>query len=69
MDDEKKLNDNICMLVLGRRGKKNDHGKESMQKIEVTTGKRIACAHARKHAQRKETTGRRTTHVWEKYLT
>jgi hypothetical protein len=30
------------MLAPGRRGKKNDHGKESVQKTEVTTGKRTS---------------------------
>jgi hypothetical protein len=31
-------------LAPGRRGKKNDRGKESVQKTEVTTGKRTTCA-------------------------
>jgi hypothetical protein len=55
-------------LAPGRRGKKNDHGKESVQKTEVTTGKRTTRVHARKRAQRKATTGGRTTRVWEKDL-
>jgi hypothetical protein len=48
-------------LALGRSGKKDDHGKESMQETEVTTGKRSACTNARKHAQREATTGGRTS--------
>jgi hypothetical protein len=50
-------------LALGRREKKNDCGKESVQKTEVTTGKRTTRAHARKHAQMKATTGGRTTRM------
>ena len=57
------------MLAPGPRGKKNDRGKESMQKNEVTTGKRITRVHARKCAQRKATTGGRTSCTWEKELT
>ena len=57
------------MLAPGRRGKKNDHGKESVQKIEVTIGKRTTHMHARKRAQRKSTAGGRTTCTWEKDLT
>jgi hypothetical protein len=56
-------------LAPGRSGKKNDQGKESVQKTEVTTGKGTTCAHARKRAQRKATTGGRTTRAWEKDLT
>ena len=56
------------LLAPGQRGKKNDHGKESVQKMEVTTGKRTTRTHARKHAQRKATTRGRTTRAWEKDL-
>jgi len=57
------------MLAPGRRGKKNDHGKESVQKTKVTIGKRTTRTHARKHAQRKATAGGRKTRAWEKDLT
>jgi hypothetical protein len=57
------------LLAPGQRGKKNDHGKESVQKTEVTTGKRTTRMHARKCAQRKATAGGRTTRTWEKDLT
>jgi hypothetical protein len=50
-------------------GKKNDLGKESVHKTEVTTGKITTHAHGIKRAQRKEIVGGRTTHSWEKYLT
>jgi hypothetical protein len=53
-------------LAPGRRGKKNDRGKESVQKTEVTTGKRTTHAHARKRAQRKATAGGRTTRMGER---
>jgi hypothetical protein len=56
-------------LSLGQRGKKKDHGKESLQKTEVTIGRREARAHERKRAQRKKTIGGGAAHVWEKYLT
>jgi hypothetical protein len=64
-------NEPILGLNVGTRpkGKKNDRGKESVQKTEVTTGKRTTRAHARKRAQRKVTAGGRTTRAWEKYLT
>jgi hypothetical protein len=57
------------MLAPGRRRKKDDRGKESMQKIEVTTGKRTTCVHVRKRAQRKAIAGGIKTRAWEKYLT
>ena len=47
---------------------KSNRGKESVQKIEVTTGRRVACAHARKRAQRKATSRGGATRVWEKDL-
>jgi hypothetical protein len=58
----------MILLAPGRSGKKDDHGKESVQETEVTTGKRSARANARKHAQRKATAGGRTTRTWEKNL-
>jgi hypothetical protein len=57
------------LFAPGQRGKKNDHGKESVQKIEVTTGRREARVHERKHAQRKAIAGARGACVWEKDLT
>ena len=57
------------LLAPGRRGKKNDRGKESVQKTKVTTRKITTHMHVRKHAQRKVTTRGRTTRVWEKDLT
>lgn len=51
-----------------RRGKKNDCGKESMQKTKVTTSKITTCTHASKRAQNKATAGGRTIRVWEKDL-
>jgi hypothetical protein len=56
------------VLAPSQRGKNNDHGKESMQKIEVTTGRRAACMHERKCAQRKATARGGATRVWEKDL-
>jgi hypothetical protein len=55
-------------LAPGQRGKKKNHGKESVQKTEVTTGRREAHVHARKRAQRKVTTGGGEARVWEKEL-
>jgi hypothetical protein len=57
------------MLAASQRGKKNDHGKESVQKTEVTTGRRAARTYARKRAQRKATAGGGVARVWEKDLT
>ena len=57
------------LLAPGRRGNKNDHGKESVHKTEVTTERRAARAHARKCAQRKVTAGGGATRIWEKDLT
>jgi hypothetical protein len=56
------------MLAPSRSGKKDDHGKESMKEIEVTTRKISARTNAIKHAQREATTGGRTTRAWEKNL-
>ena len=56
-------------LALGLRGKKNDRGKESVQKTKVTTRKRTTCAHAINRAQRKATVGGGTTCILEKDIT
>ena len=48
-------------LAPGQSGKKDDHGKESVQETKVTTGKRSTHVNARKHTQRKATTRGRTT--------
>jgi hypothetical protein len=58
----------ISLLALGRRGNKNNRGKESVHKTEVTTSRRAAHVHARKCTQRKVTVGGGATRVWEKDL-
>jgi hypothetical protein len=58
----------MTLFTPGRSGKKDDHGKESMQETEVTTGKISTCTNARKRAQREATAGGRTTCTWEKNL-
>jgi hypothetical protein len=58
------------MLAACRSGNKDDHVERKHAETKVTTGgKHNTHTHARRRAERKETTGRNNImHAWEEYL-